>query len=93
MPFWAITKHEDIVQISQEPADVFKNAPRLAVFPDLENDGPPEDLPARHLINMDPPEHGHFGGSSAGASRRASSRTLRESVRADLPRDSRRLRQ
>ncbi|MBX3027943.1 cytochrome P450 [bacterium] len=57
-PFWAITKHADIVAISKNPA-LFQNAPRLAVFPGLEplDDGPP---PARHLINMDPPEHGRF---------------------------------
>jgi cytochrome P450 len=60
LPFWAITKHEDIVQISKNP-EVFRNAPRLAVFPDLEKEGqPPEDAPARHLINMDPPEHGQY---------------------------------
>ncbi len=57
-PFWAITKHADVVAISKNPA-VFQNAPRLGVFPGLEpfDDGPP---PARHLINMDPPEHGRF---------------------------------
>src|SRR5581483_10172306 len=53
-PFWAITKHADIIEIGKQP-DVFLNAPRLAVFP---NDiPPPEDQPARHLLNMDPPEH------------------------------------
>lgn len=57
-PFWAITKHADLVAISKNPA-VFENAPRLGVFPGLEFDvGEPP--PARHLINMDPPEHGRF---------------------------------
>ena len=57
-PFWAITKHADVVAISKNPT-VFQNAPRLGVFPGLEpfDDEPP---PARHLINMDPPEHGRF---------------------------------
>ena len=57
-PFWAITKHADVVAISKNPS-VFQNAPRLGVFPGLEpfDDSPP---PARHLINMDPPEHGRF---------------------------------
>ena len=59
-PFRAITKHADVIAISKNPT-LFQNAPRLAVFPGLEtevpNDEPP---PARHLINMDPPEHGQF---------------------------------
>jgi cholest-4-en-3-one 26-monooxygenase len=59
VPFWAITKHEDIVQVSKNP-QMFKNAPRLAVFPDLETGTPDEQPPARHLLNMDPPEHGQF---------------------------------
>jgi cytochrome P450 len=59
VPFWAITKHEDLVQVSKNP-QVFKNAPRLAVFPDLETGAPEEELPARHLLNMDPPEHGNY---------------------------------
>jgi len=60
LPFWAITKHEDIVRISKNP-QLFKNEPRLGVFPDLEKEGDrPEEMPARHLINMDPPEHGNY---------------------------------
>ena len=57
-PFWAITKHADLVAVSKNPA-VFENAPRLAVFPGLELDSA-EPPPARHLLNMDPPEHGRF---------------------------------
>jgi cytochrome P450 len=30
-PFWAITKHADIIEISKQP-EIFLNAPRLAVF-------------------------------------------------------------
>jgi len=59
VPFWAITKHEDIVQISKNPR-VFHNEPRLAVFPELETGTKPVEPPARHLINMDPPEHGQY---------------------------------
>jgi cholest-4-en-3-one 26-monooxygenase len=58
-PFWAITKHEDIVRVSRAP-EVFRNAPRLAVLPDLEGEQPPDELPARHLLNMDPPDHNRF---------------------------------
>jgi cytochrome P450 len=57
-PFWAVTKHADIVTISRQPR-LFLNAPRLAVFPEIPQ-RPPEELPARHLLNMDPPEHGKF---------------------------------
>jgi cytochrome P450 len=58
VPFWAITKHADIVEISKQPRR-FLNAPRLAVFPEF---GPPteEERVARHLLNMDPPEHGAY---------------------------------
>jgi cholest-4-en-3-one 26-monooxygenase len=56
-PFWAITKHADIIEISKQP-DVFLIAPRIAVFShDLP---PPEEGQARHLLNMDPPEHARY---------------------------------
>ena len=56
-PFWAITKHADIIEIGKQP-DAFLNAPRLAVFTlDLP---PPEEGQARHLLNMDPPEHARY---------------------------------
>jgi cholest-4-en-3-one 26-monooxygenase len=48
-PFWAITKHADIVHISRRPTEHL-NAPRLAVFPEGK---PAEGGPiARHLLNM-----------------------------------------
>ncbi len=56
--FWAIVKREDIVWISKQP-DRFRNAPRLAIF----EEGAPvegERTLARHLLNMDPPEHGEY---------------------------------
>src|SRR5512139_468754 len=56
-PFWAITKHAYIIELSKQP-DIFLNAPRLAVFSrDLP---PPEEGTARHLLNMDPPEHARY---------------------------------
>jgi len=57
-PFWAITKHEDIVRISRDPERNL-NGPRLAVFPDF---APPEEDEriARHLLNMDAPDHGPY---------------------------------
>jgi cholest-4-en-3-one 26-monooxygenase len=56
-PFWAVTKHEDLVRISKNP-QIFRNAPRLAVFPEFDRDE--GDYPARHLLNMDPPEHAKY---------------------------------
>src|SRR5262245_17216970 len=50
-PFWAITKHADIIEISKQP-DLFLNAPKLAVFT-LDLPAPPEGE-VRHLLNMDP---------------------------------------
>jgi cholest-4-en-3-one 26-monooxygenase len=57
-PFWAVTKAADIIAISCKPAQ-WINHPRLAVFP-FEGGTPPEALPLKHLLNMDPPEHGDF---------------------------------
>ena len=54
-PFWAITKHADIILIGKQPK-LFLNGPRMAVFQ--------RDLPApeesRHLLNMDPPDHAKY---------------------------------
>ncbi len=54
-PFWAITKHADIIEIGKQPS-VFLNAPRVAVFT---NDLPPP-AEGRHLLNMDPPDHARY---------------------------------
>jgi len=54
-PFWAITKHADIIEIGKQPT-VFLNAPRVAVFT---NDLPPP-AEGRHLLNMDPPDHARY---------------------------------
>jgi len=58
-PFWAITKHADIIEISKQPAK-FQSAGRFILFPDAV--APPgqsleEAPPLRMLVNMDPPEH------------------------------------
>ncbi len=57
-PFWAVTKHEDIVALSRQPR-VLWNAPRLAVFPDEESAAAGEQEPP-HLLSMDPPVHGQY---------------------------------
>jgi cholest-4-en-3-one 26-monooxygenase len=54
-PFWAITKHADIVAIGKNPLDWIIQ-PRIAVFT---RDVPPEPT-ARHLLTMDPPDHGRY---------------------------------
>ena len=56
-PFWAVTKHADIVRIATDPQR-FLNAPLIAIFK-LDQAAPPESR-LRHLLNMDPPEHREF---------------------------------
>jgi cholest-4-en-3-one 26-monooxygenase len=55
LPFWAITKHADIVEIGKQP-DKFLNGPRVVVGhePELPNNFPPT------LIQLDPPKHGVY---------------------------------
>jgi len=54
-PFWAVTKHADIVAIGKDPVRWIIE-PRLAVFT---REVPPEPT-ARHLLTMDPPDHGRY---------------------------------
>jgi len=56
-PFWAITKHADIIAIGKQPK-LFLNAPRLAVF--MRELPPPPENESRHLLNMDPPDHAAY---------------------------------
>jgi cholest-4-en-3-one 26-monooxygenase len=56
-PFWAITKHADIIELSKQP-EILQNGPRLAAF-NNEVPPPPEST-IRHLLNMDPPDHGKY---------------------------------
>ncbi len=58
LPFWAITKHADIIAISKQPKKNL-NEPRLAVFPAYEPPAP-EERSVRQLLVMDPPEHGVY---------------------------------
>ena len=61
-PFWAVTRHADIIEVSKQP-ELFRSAGRFILVPrppELENtegDGLSEDPPLRMLVNMDPPEH------------------------------------
>lgn len=64
-PFWAITKHADIVEISKQP-DKFRSAGRFILFPDLGGGQSAQEMaenpPLRMLVNQDPPEHRDFRG-------------------------------
>jgi cytochrome P450 len=76
IPFWAITKHADILQISKQPRQ-WLNGPRLIVFV-AEKGQPPEPPPVppfRHLLDMDPPDHGEYRSI---VSRRFTPRAVRE---------------
>jgi len=57
-PFWAITKHADICEISRQPA-LFSSATRPVIF--LEGTGMlapgSAEEAVKVLVNMDPPEH------------------------------------
>jgi cholest-4-en-3-one 26-monooxygenase len=64
-PFWAITRHADIIEVSRQP-DLFNAVPadRQLLFvvkedPDQEQ---PEEPILRQLLNMNPPEHGAYRG-------------------------------
>ena len=68
LPFWAITRHADIIEVSKQP-DVFRSAGRFILFPEAiapggesANEGLVEDPPLRMLVNMDPPEHRAYRG-------------------------------
>jgi cytochrome P450 len=56
-PFWAITKHADIVEIGKRP-DLFLNAPRVVVNHMPEDEAQAQFPPT--LIQMDPPKHGIY---------------------------------
>ncbi|MFC6878658.1 MULTISPECIES: cytochrome P450 [Actinomadura] len=53
-PFWAVTRHEDVVHVSRHP-EVFSSYERLALF-----DEPADEhlaLQRMMMLNQDPPEH------------------------------------
>ncbi|MGO9602203.1 MAG: cytochrome P450 [Candidatus Binataceae bacterium] len=59
-PFWAITKHADIIQIAKQP-QLFTNRPRIVIFTDEQGGyGEQQEPPFRHLLTMDPPQHGEY---------------------------------
>ena len=53
-PFWAITKHPDVMEIERQP-ERWINAPRPALARKPRNGA--ADVPVRTLVQMDPPDH------------------------------------
>jgi len=56
VPFWAVTKHADIVAIGKQP-ETYLNGPRLVITPDPDNRN--DQFPPT-LIQLDPPKHGIY---------------------------------
>ncbi|MCE2392563.1 MAG: cytochrome P450 [Proteobacteria bacterium] len=89
-PFWAVTRHADLIALSKQPK-LFVNEPRVALAdPERERTEPTQ----RNLLFMDPPEHAayrrlvssHFTPRSLGRLHRdveRISRELLDSVRTD----------
>jgi cholest-4-en-3-one 26-monooxygenase len=73
-PFWAVTRHADIVNISRQPA-LFKSIQRLFVAVNEPNSPPPDEAVLRQLLNMNPPEHGAYRGV---VNRRFTPRTVQQ---------------
>jgi len=73
-PFWAITKHADIVNVSGQPG-LFRSTQQLFVVPEEPGMPSPEEPILRQLLNMDPPEHGTY---RAIVSRRFTPRAVQE---------------
>jgi cytochrome P450 len=85
LPFWAVTRYDDCGMILRDHKR-FVISPRLGVFPEdqISTAAPP----FRHLLNMDPPEHGryrnllsqHFTPKSLEAKRAAIGRIVDETL-------------
>lgn len=58
-PFWAITRHEDIVTVSRQP-ELFKSSQLLFMTVEEPGAPPPDEAILRQLLNMNPPEHGSY---------------------------------
>ena len=60
-PFWAITRHADIVNVSRQPG-LFKSIQQLFVTMNQPGSPPPDEAILRQLLNMNPPEHAAYRG-------------------------------
>jgi hypothetical protein len=61
MPFWAITKHADIIEVSKQP-EIFLNAPGMTAIREEQYRRQQEGgfMQMRTIINMDQPDHRKF---------------------------------
>lgn len=64
-PFWAITKHDDVMAIEREP-ERWLNAPRPALGPKPRGGESASDIPVRTLVQMDAPDHPVYRHISSG---------------------------
>jgi cholest-4-en-3-one 26-monooxygenase len=60
-PFWAITRHDDIVMVSRQP-ELFRSGQILFISPQEPGSPEPDEVFLRQLLNMNPPEHGAYRG-------------------------------
>lgn len=58
-PFYAVTRHADIVTVSRQP-ELFKSSQLLFVAQNEEGAPAPDEAILRQLLNMNPPEHGAY---------------------------------
>lgn len=82
-PFWAITKHEDLLAIERNTSE-WLAAPRPALGP-ASKDASRGDIPIRSLVQMDPPDHSAFRQIGSGWFRPGQLKALEAEVR-DLAR-------
>jgi cholest-4-en-3-one 26-monooxygenase len=57
-PFWAITRHADIVEISRQP-ELFSSLPHFQIVVGAEY-GSPDEREPETIIQMDPPKHRRY---------------------------------
>ncbi|MFO0688609.1 MAG: cytochrome P450 [Myxococcota bacterium] len=57
-PFWALTRHQDIVEVSRQP-ELFSNRPRFQIMVGADY-GSDDAREPETMIHMDPPRHRQF---------------------------------
>jgi cytochrome P450 len=55
-PFWAITKHADVIEVSRQP-ERFLNGPGMTLIRKRDETGQGSFMQMRTIINMDAPDH------------------------------------
>jgi cytochrome P450 len=78
-PFWAITKHDDLLGIERDNVG-WLAAPRPALGPATQ-DAARDDIPIRTLVQMDPPDHTLYRQIGSGWFRPGKLRELEPAVR------------